>query len=62
MCLDDLQLVFEPCSQPLSCSFEAGSTCSWTNSREGEAVWLLTSGSTPTEDTGPSYDHTIGRD
>ena len=23
-------------------------------------MWLLTAGSTPTEDTGPSFDHTIG--
>ena len=60
MCLDDLKVEYEPCSQPLACSFEAGDTCSWSNSREGEGVWLLTSGSTPSGDTGPSFDHTVG--
>ena len=60
VCLDDLELLYEPCSQPLACSFEAGDTCSWSNRREGQAVWLLTSGSTPSPDTGPSFDHTLG--
>ena len=60
MCLDDLKVEYEPCSQPLACTFESGDTCSWSNNREGEAAWLLTSGSTPSADTGPSYDHTVG--
>ena len=60
LCVDDLELLYEPCSQPLACNFEAGDTCTWSNSREGGGVWLLTSGSTPSPDTGPSFDHTLG--
>ena len=60
VCLDDLELLYEPCSQPLACDFEAGDSCSWSNRRSGQAVWLLTSGSTPSPDTGPSFDHTLG--
>ena len=58
--LDDLSLTYEPCNNPLSCTFESGDTCSWTNSRAGGAPWLLTAGKTPSPDTGPSTDHTTG--
>ena len=44
----------------MSCTFESGDTCSWTNSRLGGVPWLLTAGSTPGVDLGPSSDHTIG--
>ena len=58
--LDDFSLTYEPCNNPMSCDFEAGDTCAWTNSRAGGAPWLLTAGQTPSPDTGPSVDHTTG--
>ena len=58
--LDDFSITYEACSHPLACSFETGDLCSWTNSREGGAMWLLTAGSTPSDDTGPAFDHTVG--
>lgn len=40
------------------CDFENDDLCTWQNSNEVELQWLLNSGPTPSEDTGPSYDHT----
>ena len=60
LALDDLSVESEPCGRPLACSFEGGNLCSWSNSRAGGAAWLLTAGSTPSPDTGPSTDHTTG--
>lgn len=40
------------------CDFENEDLCSWQNSNDVELEWLLNVGPTPSEDTGPSYDHT----
>lgn len=40
------------------CDFEEQDFCNWENSNQVDFVWLLNSGPTPSEDTGPSYDHT----
>lgn len=39
------------------CNFEHG-WCGWTNSPDTKLKWTLHRGSTPSERTGPSYDHT----
>ncbi|XP_011304808.1 ALK tyrosine kinase receptor isoform X2 [Fopius arisanus] len=39
------------------CNFEHG-WCGWTNAPDSQLQWTLHRGSTPSERTGPSYDHT----
>lgn len=41
----------------LSCDFDQGTFCRWTNSKEDDFDWLIGK-STPTLTTGPSEDHT----
>ncbi|XP_038052764.1 MAM and LDL-receptor class A domain-containing protein 1-like [Patiria miniata] len=46
-------------NRPFNCSFEDG-YCGWTQ-REGDGDnWLLGAGSTPSSETGPDVDHTLG--
>ncbi|KAM9332638.1 MAM and LDL-receptor class A domain-containing protein 1 [Pholidichthys leucotaenia] len=49
------------CSPELQCSFEHG-LCSWKQERSGGDVfdWTLTQGPTPSINTGPQKDHTLG--
>ncbi|KAF3836644.1 hypothetical protein F7725_029202 [Dissostichus mawsoni] len=51
----------EGCSPELQCSFEHG-LCSWKQEQSGGDVfdWTLTQGPTPTMNTGPWKDHTLG--
>ena len=58
--VDDMSVLYEPCPNPGACNFDRGDLCTWTNSREEGGVWLLTSGGTPDDETGPSVDHTTG--
>ena len=42
------------------CDFEGG-LCSWSNDRTGDDFdWILGQGGTPSSNTGPSVDHTLG--
>ncbi|XP_063995101.1 leukocyte tyrosine kinase receptor isoform X2 [Diachasmimorpha longicaudata] len=43
------------------CNFENG-WCGWTNAPDSPLKWSLHRGSTPSERTGPSYDHTYRND
>ena len=45
-------------SYNFSCDFELDGTCSWYGSPGGNKEWNLRSGKTPTQGTGPTYDHT----
>ncbi|XP_059097449.1 MAM and LDL-receptor class A domain-containing protein 1-like [Tigriopus californicus] len=60
--LDDIEVTINPCPTMNSCDFEDGTMCAWHNvdSGEDQSDWLLTAGSTHTEETGPSFDHTTG--
>ncbi|XP_011487300.1 MAM and LDL-receptor class A domain-containing protein 1 [Oryzias latipes] len=51
----------EGCSPELQCDFEKG-LCNWEQEQSGEDVfdWALISGPTPTLNTGPLRDHTLG--
>ncbi|XP_029935423.1 MAM and LDL-receptor class A domain-containing protein 1 [Myripristis murdjan] len=51
----------EGCSPEMQCNFERG-LCSWTQERSGGDVfdWTLIQGPTPTINTGPWRDHTLG--
>lgn len=58
--VDDVVMLNKTCPQIATCSFEDG-FCDWTNTKEGDdSEWVMNRGSTPTEGTGPRYDHTLG--
>ncbi|XP_052253855.1 uncharacterized protein LOC127860085 isoform X2 [Dreissena polymorpha] len=45
------------------CDFEADSLCSWQNVQQGDDFdWIRYRSSTPTDDTGPDFDHTLKND
>ncbi|KAK1796939.1 hypothetical protein P4O66_008252, partial [Electrophorus voltai] len=51
----------ENCSSELMCDFEEG-LCSWTQDVEGDVFdWTHVQGPSPTPNTGPFKDHTLGR-
>ncbi|MPC71995.1 MAM and LDL-receptor class A domain-containing protein 1 [Portunus trituberculatus] len=57
--IDDVVMLSRTCPTIATCSFEDG-FCGWTNTMQGDDTeWLMNQGSTPTEGTGPKYDHTL---
>ena len=42
----------------LSCDFENNTTCGWINDENNAINWSIYHGYTPTNETGPPYDHT----
>ncbi|KAL3841865.1 hypothetical protein ACJMK2_019962 [Sinanodonta woodiana] len=44
----------------LSCDFEMKDLCGWSHDPDGDFDWTWETGTTPTQGTGPSYDHTLG--
>ena len=60
LAIDDYRLYDFAC-QPLgSCDFEEN-TCSWKNAeKDVDFNWVRMRGSTPSDGTGPSVDHTLG--
>ncbi|XP_071486324.1 MAM and LDL-receptor class A domain-containing protein 1-like [Diadema antillarum] len=59
--IDEVGFTSGPCNPPGHCNFEKG-MCSWQN-RDGDNFdWERTSGATNFDNTGPSYDHTLGND
>ncbi|XP_033751987.1 MAM and LDL-receptor class A domain-containing protein 1-like [Pecten maximus] len=58
--LDDVSFKNGQCSSAGSCDFEKG-TCAWTNVQKGDDFdWLRSRGSTNSQFTGPTTDHTLG--
>ena len=45
-----------------SCDFEDENICGWKHDIMVRFKWTWKSGTTPTRRTGPSYDHTLGKD
>lgn len=41
------------------CTFDDGSLCAWTNTKENDFDWLVIKDSTPSLDTGPDFDHSM---
>ena len=41
------------------CDFENNDLCNWINDYENDFDWILNTGSTPTFNTGPVFDHTF---
>ncbi|XP_076347182.1 MAM and LDL-receptor class A domain-containing protein 1-like [Tachypleus tridentatus] len=56
--LDDLMLTDGECPSPGSCDFEKD-LCTWMNVETKDLQWLRNQGPTPTENTGPTTDHTF---
>lgn len=44
------------------CDFERNNLCGWSQDENAEVKWVVTSGSTLNEDSGPGRDHTKGTD
>ena len=59
--IDDIEMMFGPCPEPLSCDFEDMSTCSWLQSKNDVLDWEFGQGKTAGS-LGPSVDHTINDD
>ncbi|XP_030849653.1 MAM and LDL-receptor class A domain-containing protein 2 [Strongylocentrotus purpuratus] len=58
--IDDVIISTEPCTPFGACSFENG-LCTWKNEQNDDDFdWLLIKGRTPSDDTGPGVDHTLG--
>jgi len=58
--IDDYQFKERQCEPLGDCDFEED-TCAWKNAENGAKVeWVRYRGSTPTINTGPSVDHTLG--
>ncbi|KAK0068562.1 MAM and LDL-receptor class A domain-containing protein 2, partial [Biomphalaria pfeifferi] len=58
--LDDVTIRTGPCDSSDSCNFESG-FCTWANVRIGDNFdWIIGSGSTPSFNTGPQADNTVG--
>uniref|UniRef100_H2Y3P5 MAM domain-containing protein n=1 Tax=Ciona intestinalis TaxID=7719 RepID=H2Y3P5_CIOIN len=57
--IDDIQLSDQLCPLVGTCDFEYD-TCGWTNVFDDSFDWTLNSGTTNTDNTGPSGDHTSG--
>uniref|UniRef100_A0A2C9KDP3 MAM domain-containing protein n=1 Tax=Biomphalaria glabrata TaxID=6526 RepID=A0A2C9KDP3_BIOGL len=58
--LDDVSIRTGPCDSSDSCNFESG-FCTWANVRIGDNFdWIIGSGSTPSFNTGPQADNTVG--
>ncbi|XP_047484991.1 MAM and LDL-receptor class A domain-containing protein 1-like [Penaeus chinensis] len=58
--LDDITTTLErSCPATASCTFEDG-LCGWAEAEGvGDVEWIMNSGKTPVEGTGPTYDHTL---
>ncbi|XP_077865040.1 MAM and LDL-receptor class A domain-containing protein 2-like [Saccoglossus kowalevskii] len=59
--IDDILVDDIPCQPEGWCDFETD-TCGWTNElvRDDNYDWLRNAGSSPTSNTGPTKDHTLG--
>ncbi|XP_042229112.1 MAM and LDL-receptor class A domain-containing protein 2-like [Homarus americanus] len=56
--IDDVVVDAKACPAAATCTFEGG-LCDWASDTNGDITWVLQSGSTPTANTGPQYDHTL---
>ncbi|CAG2236368.1 unnamed protein product [Mytilus edulis] len=56
--IDDIIITNTACKEAIDCNFETGQ-CGWTT-EETTHKWTLWHDKTPTDDTGPDIDHTLG--
>ncbi|XP_071500925.1 MAM and LDL-receptor class A domain-containing protein 1-like [Diadema antillarum] len=60
LAIDDFSLLSGECLSLGTCSFESG-FCTWKNEENlDDFEWQLIQGRTPSDGTGPPYDHTLG--
>ncbi|XP_070566222.1 MAM and LDL-receptor class A domain-containing protein 1-like [Ptychodera flava] len=60
--IDDVQIGDDVCPPPGFCDFENEVLCGWVNDKDDRFDWLLNTGATRNQFTGPSADHTTGTD
>ncbi|XP_077978860.1 MAM and LDL-receptor class A domain-containing protein 1-like [Glandiceps talaboti] len=67
--IDDVQISDGACQTAGDCNFEGADTCtwrsnlcSWSQASDDDFDWTWSTGSSPSVDTGPSFDHTTGTD
>lgn len=59
--IDDVRVRDGSCGNPGDCKFESD-TCLWKNTPGDDFDWVRSKGSTGSQYTGPSIDHTLGTD
>ncbi|XP_052069290.1 MAM and LDL-receptor class A domain-containing protein 1-like [Mytilus californianus] len=60
--IDDIDITNKDCNAfhlQIDCNFEAD-ICKWSKNNSNIYEWIVLSGSTPSNDTGPEVDHTLG--
>jgi len=57
--IDDVNMVPGACAGVGTCDFESD-LCGWTQRTDDTFDWLRRSGGTPSVNTGPTVDHTLG--
>ena len=57
--IDDIAMTMGNCPLPGNCDFENG-MCTWMNIGGDTFDWRLGKGATPSQNTGPNSDHTLG--
>lgn len=56
------QIVLNQRWKHMNCSFEEDDLCNWSNDLQGDDFdWQIHSGKTPSQKTGPNFDHTPGK-
>ncbi|XP_041467171.1 MAM and LDL-receptor class A domain-containing protein 1-like [Lytechinus variegatus] len=61
LAVDDVIIDSEPCQHQGLCDFEENDYCYWSNTKNGDKYdWELNRGTTGSQETGPSKDHTTG--
>ena len=59
LAIDDVELLSGPCQPQGFCDFETDA-CQWVNTQSGDDFdWQRDKGATPSNKTGPSFDHTL---
>ena len=57
--IDDISMDVGACQGVATCDFETD-LCGWTERQDDVFDWTLNRGTTPSSNTGPSVDHTLG--
>ncbi|KAH3858324.1 hypothetical protein DPMN_100947 [Dreissena polymorpha] len=60
-CLCTSRFAGKRCQIDADCTFDAGTVCNWADTHAGDTFdWIVYHEETPTDDTGPENDHSLG--
>ncbi|XP_052252365.1 uncharacterized protein LOC127859010 isoform X2 [Dreissena polymorpha] len=60
-CICPSRFAGDRCQTDADCTFDADTVCNWTNIHSGDNFdWVVYHSTTPSDDTGPTNDHTFG--